>query len=195
MFPARIIAVTGLLAALLACSGETQPTADTTEEKTADALPEGLVAFDDGKAPLKTAYVKDGTAYSDTCDDSGCRYVFGLPDEDGAPREDASVTFLFPANNPAVTVIRDTMIQGDNGVFAKHPEWVAGLQSGGNAAMPWLQQVTSFSANDTMVGRVMVGSAPMGNFLVTEVVNKQDLEQARPILAAIYQHLSFPESR
>ena len=191
----RLMFVLALMSSLVACGSDPSPATQPKQEAPAvkPELPAGLVAFDDGKAPLTTALPSERAAHQVLCDDTGCRYVFGLSDDAGVPRGDASVTFFFPSGSPELTTLRDEVVHGDGGVFANNPAWVPGQKSGGHPSMPWLQEVISFSAGETTVGRVMIGQAPMGNFVVTEVLNKEELEDARPIIAAIYTHLAFPK--
>jgi hypothetical protein len=188
MFRLSLVAV--LISALLAC-GDTQ---DDTDVPAAKALPEGLTAFNDPKAPMHTAYPQEQTAHTSACNDKGCTYVFGLPGEDGAPRDDASVTFFFPEDTKDLITLRKTYVDGEAGAFATHDAWIRSDTSGGNAAQPWLKETTPFTDGNQILGRIMLGDAPRGHFVVTEVISRPDLERARPILAAVYTHLTFPDA-
>jgi hypothetical protein len=188
----RLLSVAAILAALLACGdATTEPTPPAAPEAPAKPpLPEGLTAFAPADAPLRTAYPTEGAAQATTCDDAGCSYVFGLPGEDGAPRQDASVTFFFPKGSPTVDALRQSHVDGADGLFARHPEWTRNATSGGNAVQPWLTEAISFES-DAEIGRVMIGNGASGAFLITERIGRGDADKARPILVAVYTHLEL----
>jgi hypothetical protein len=192
----RLLVPFALLTALLACgetASEPAPAAPAAPTPAEPALPAGLAAVDLPDAPLTTALPTETGAHASRCDEAGCTYVFGLSDGSGAPRPDASVSFFFPATALSLDELRQAHIDGPTGAFATHPDWQRKASAAGNAAQPWLQEAHAFD-NEAVVGRIMLGTSPRGNFVVTELIAREALNAARPVLSAAYVHLKLRDA-
>ncbi len=190
-----LLGLAALLATALACdSAEApkpappEPTPKVQEPAPTPKEVEGLVDFSNPKAQLKTRYPASGIGTEGGCDAAGCTWTFALLDDAGANREDARVSFFFPAEAPGVEALQEEHVPK---LFAQHEDWSKNGTAGGNAAQPWLRQVTSFNDGPDHVGRIMVGESKTGTFVVTEQIALADLEAIRPMLGAIYANLVF----
>lgn len=188
--PLRLLALAGLLGATLACDSAEPPKPEVKAETPkptpkAREIPEGSVLFKDADAPFTTVHKKEGVATSKSCDDKACTWVFGIPGEDGKPLEDAQISVLFPKTKSSVDDVKNAYVRGPHGVFG-NAAWKKTGVAGGNAAMPWLQEVTSFETEGEVVGRVLVGENDGGAFRIIEHMKREHLNAMRPLIQSIY---------
>lgn len=199
-----------LLALLAGCGGptESKPTEKAVEKpKTEDkaatgaaakadgapaAAPKatpGQTAFAEAKVPFTTAYPDGTMSHLLACTDKGCEVTFQAKTAAGAASKESRIVFQVPAAKKTADELYAELVTGPEGLLKKNPGWKKGAESGGNPGQPWLRKVLSFEDGKDAVGRVMVGEASTGAFLITERLATAELEAARPAIAALYANL------
>ena len=167
-------------------SSQTKEVAPATAPK--PAAPPGQIVFAEPKVPFTTSYLAGTMSHLVACADSGCEVTFQAR-IDEVPSKDSRVTFQVPAARSSADEIYAARVTGPEGVFARNPAWKKGAESGGNGAQPWLRKVVAFEDGSGVVGRVMVGEASTGAFLVIERLASAELERSRPAIAGLYANL------